>query len=102
MYSEGNDKHIKKVQRDLIIEGFLNLIILFSTFFLEKNIFARGNLTQIAFDLIATLIPAVLLIIAGLFSKSDTLNKIFVGAGIYITIFNILLNLLLPLSSYAV
>jgi hypothetical protein len=100
MYSEDSDINIKKTQRDLIIEGFLNLLILFGTFFLENNNFALGNLTHIIFDLSITLIPAILLIIAGLFSNNFTLNKILVGAGIFIILFNIFLNLLLPLSGY--
>lgn len=93
---------LKKAQRDLFIEGFLNLIIIFGSFFLENNIFALGNITHITFDLCITLIPAILIILAGLFSNSITLNKILVGAGIFIILFNLFLNLLLPLSGYLI
>lgn len=97
-----DDITLKKAQRDLLIEGFLNLIIIFGSFFLENNIFVLGNLTHIILDLFITLIPAILLLLAGLFSKSSTLNKILVGAGIFIIFFNLFLNLLLPLSGYLV
>jgi len=97
-----DDITLKKAQRDLLIEGFLNLIIIFGSFFLENNIFALGNLTHIILDLCITLIPAILLLLAGLFSNSSTLNKILVGAGIFIIFFNLFLNLLLPLSGYLV
>ncbi|MFX1555806.1 MAG: hypothetical protein ACFFC9_01025 [Promethearchaeota archaeon] len=91
---------LKKAQRDLLIEGFLNLIIIFVSFFFENNVYTVGNLGQIVFVLCITLIPAILLLIAGLFSNNANLNKILVGIGIFIIFFNLFLSLLLPLSGH--
>ncbi|MFW9936113.1 MAG: hypothetical protein ACFFD5_00540 [Candidatus Thorarchaeota archaeon] len=91
---------LKKAQRDLLIEGFLNLIIIFVSFFFKNNVYAVGNLGQIVFVLCITLIPAILLLIVGLFSNNANLNKILVGIGIFIILFNLFLSLLLPLSGH--